>query len=164
MAEKRIYRVSITAEVLVCAESEEDAEELAEDAWYDIRSDETFSFSAGVAKHIAANEKDSLPWGYRDEANPDRTVGEWLALAPAKPEAKAAPAEPTFAHQTSLKGTVIEVGCDDETSAWFRLETPAGEIKVPCSLDKARTAPLYGPVSVLVLTRAFEAKAEKGGR
>lgn len=108
MAEKRIYRVSITAEVLVCAESEEDAEELAEDDWSDIRSDETFSFSAAPAKHISDDEKRSIPWGYRGKDNADRTVGEWLALAPvpAKPEAKAAPAEPTFAHQTSLKGTV----------------------------------------------------------
>lgn len=154
---KRIYRVAIEAEVFVCAESEEEAEELAEGDWYEIRGDEDFSYSAR-----AVDERDSLPWGYRDE---ERTIGEWLALAPAdEPPAKPEKPWPAFIHQHNVNGQITGLGCENEQNAWLVVETSMGDIKVPCPIEKCRTAPLYAPVNVLVYLSTPVVDVKEGGK
>jgi hypothetical protein len=80
---RKLYVVSVEAEMLVVAESAEQAKELAfkngEFEWYQE------DYRASEMTHMpAAWDEDSIPFGLSDESEPDRTVGGWLAAGAAK--------------------------------------------------------------------------------
>lgn len=82
----KVYRVEIRYEVFVCAPDESDAEKEVQDNRREIVTSETPQITTlGPLEQVAADEGRQIPWGWRDEANPDRTVGEWVALAKADP-------------------------------------------------------------------------------
>lgn len=96
---KRIYSVEISITVMVCAESGEDAERYAKRNAADIFREERHVaavYCSGEVTDPASDDAAGIPWGDSDPANPDRTVGEWVALAKAAP-----PADP---RQVTLPG------------------------------------------------------------
>jgi|GEM_PF-6810317 len=99
---KRIYSVEISLTVMVCAESGKKAEEHARRWLSDIVSQE--NHNANITAHCevtnpADDEAAGIPWGDSDDDDPDRTVGEWVALAKAAP-----PADP---RQVTLPGVSL---------------------------------------------------------
>lgn len=77
MATKRLYNVTIEAEIVVLAESRREAETIASqisisdlDPWNETARD--FSYMPSDW------DEDSIPFGSEDPANIDKTVGEWL--------------------------------------------------------------------------------------
>lgn len=84
----RVYCVEIRYEVFVCAPDESEAEEEVQDNRREIVTSETPQITTlGPLEQVTADEGRQLPWGWRDEANPDRTAGERVALAKATPPA-----------------------------------------------------------------------------
>ena len=85
----RLFTVTITTEVIVLAESESEAQQLA-------RSESDISFSecdyhASPLRYFPGDwDKSSIPFGEQLEEAPDRTVGEWID-AGAAPEYKLRP-------------------------------------------------------------------------
>lgn len=76
---KQLYVVELLQELVVVAESKQEAEALARDADYD-----TPSVSATELCFLPADwDLDCIPWGEQDDSNPDRTVGEWIELGAA---------------------------------------------------------------------------------
>jgi hypothetical protein len=86
--ERRLYVVTVESEVLVVARNREEAEKLAQDESFDFDGPD---YHASEMTYMPAVwDKDCLPYGLRDEKEPDRTVGEWI-------EAGAAPAYKSLA-------------------------------------------------------------------
>lgn len=82
---KQLYVVEITTEIVVCAESEDEAEEFAQD---DLREFDDFSIRAHPMRYWPTHWDDkSIPYGHRDDVSPDRTVKEWMDMG-AAPEYK----------------------------------------------------------------------------
>ncbi len=89
---KRLYNVTIEAEIIVVAESQSEAEQAALHSFRDLDRAE-FGASAGVLRFFPCDwDEDAIPFGYRDPDCSDRTVGEWIDMG-AAPEYKADSAE-----------------------------------------------------------------------
>jgi len=96
---KRIFSVEISLTVMVCAESGEDAERYAKRGVADIMSQERHSADVralGEVTNPADDDAAGIPWGYSEDGDEDRSVGEWVALAKATP--------PTDPRQVTLPG------------------------------------------------------------
>ena len=81
---KRIYLVEIRLEVMVCAESAEEAERYAARNSADMISEESHNADANSLGEVTNPSEEyatSIPWGY--DGDEERTVGEWVALAKA---------------------------------------------------------------------------------
>lgn len=91
MTEKRLFTVTLEMEIVVVAESERDAEEGARDAIKELDSYEFLTRAQPMRRLPSAWTLKALPWGDRDEDNPDRTVGQWVDLG-AAPDFKPAKA------------------------------------------------------------------------
>jgi hypothetical protein len=85
---RRLYVVSVEAETIVLATSPEEARKFAaKDAEFTFYPED---FIAREMTHMPADwDEGALPYGLRDEADPDRTVGQWI-------EAGAAPTYKTL--------------------------------------------------------------------
>lgn len=84
---KKLYTVTITAEVVVVAESAEAAKEAAEDARHagDV---EDFDFNAQPLRYLPGSwDGDCIPFGEPDKDDPDRDIEGWIN-AGAAPEYK----------------------------------------------------------------------------
>ena len=80
---KRLYNVTVATDIIVVAESEDEAEELAIQA-LDDSDPEDFGASASTFTHYPGGWSDgSIPFGYRDPASPDRCVGGWIEIGAA---------------------------------------------------------------------------------
>lgn len=96
---KRIFSVEISLTVMVCAESKEEAAEYVERNSDMIAHEGRHGaviLSHGEVTDPGKDDAAGIPWGHCDDAQPDRTVGEWVALAKAAP-----PADP---RQVTLPG------------------------------------------------------------
>jgi hypothetical protein len=72
---KQLFTVTVEHEIIVVADSADKAEDLAREA--DI--DEEPDFHATPLRYLPAEwEGDSIPYGDRDETEPDRTVKQWI--------------------------------------------------------------------------------------
>lgn len=72
----RIYNVTIETEIAVVADSPEEAEEIALEEMRDI---DEWDASAAPMTYLPGDwDADSIPFGYRDPAAPDRTIAGWL--------------------------------------------------------------------------------------
>ena len=83
----KLYRVRITSEVFVVAESREDAEDFVlrdQDVVNDAMDNADATASVVTAKSLSRDEEVSLPWVdddlEDDEVDRDRTVGAWAEL------------------------------------------------------------------------------------
>lgn len=77
MSTRKLYVVSVEAEMLVVASSAEEAKALAiQEGEFDFYDD---AYRADEMTHIPAGwDLDSIPFGLRDDADPDRTVRDWI--------------------------------------------------------------------------------------
>lgn len=87
MPEKRLYNVTIELEAIVVADNDEDAIEAIRDA---IRNGDLdlspyeASFDAQPMTHYPMDwTNDSIPFGDREDADPDRTIGKWIEMGAA---------------------------------------------------------------------------------
>lgn len=94
---KKLYSVTITGEVVVVADSIEDAERIAE---HDVDHFD-MQLSASADRHgffmPYGWDDGSIPFGEGDKANPDKTIAEW------KEEARLAKLEAEFAAEFAAK-------------------------------------------------------------
>ena len=75
---KKLFVVTIETEIVVAAETPEEAVEAADDAHRDLDS-YSFSRHAMEMTHLPADwDLDSIPYGAREEADPDRTIKNWI--------------------------------------------------------------------------------------
>lgn len=77
-----LYTVTIETEIVVLAESLEQAIGAAQKAHRDFDSS-AFSYHANRMRYMPGDWSDSIPYGERDEKEPDRTVEQWIALGAA---------------------------------------------------------------------------------
>lgn len=83
---KQLYVVELTREVVVVAESQKEAEQVALDT-----PDDGSDASAQEMMHYPGDwDEDSIPFGKGDPKDPDRTVSEWIAMG-AAPKYKVRP-------------------------------------------------------------------------
>jgi hypothetical protein len=82
---KKLYVVTIETEILVVAESEEEASEVAEESLRDIDNDQWDKNARPMLFLPHDWEEGSIPFGDRDPSDPDRTIGGWIK-AGAAPE------------------------------------------------------------------------------
>lgn len=77
MTTKRLYNVTVEAEIVVLADSQQEAEKIAARlSRFDM---DPWDTTARDFSHMPNDwDKDSIPFGDEDPANPDKTVGEWL--------------------------------------------------------------------------------------
>lgn len=74
----KLYTVVLKHEIVVVAESESDAEDLAQDAIDDLYPQEC-SISATEMEHLPADwELSSIPYGESSSEDPDRTIQGWI--------------------------------------------------------------------------------------
>ncbi len=83
----KLYTVAIETEIVVLANSPGEAEEQAANAQSDL-SESDYGIHARNMSHLPAEwEMDSIPFGEKDDDDPDRTLGEWIERG-AAPEYK----------------------------------------------------------------------------
>lgn len=110
---KRLFAVTITREVIVVADDLDDALVTGQ---HDIDDDGDPDVSATPMVALPGDwELTSLPYGYRDPDDPDRTVGQWIHRG-------AAPEYTAFLNQ--LERTKLERAPFDELLARSSLGTP----------------------------------------
>lgn len=85
MSEPKLYRVRLTADVYIVANSERDAEEYAlrdYDVATDAMDNSLAVASVVTARGLSRDEEVSLPWVHDDlgDEHRDRTVKEWARL------------------------------------------------------------------------------------
>lgn len=79
---KKLFVVEVMTELVVLADDEAEAEELARDSKYD--GDWECDFSAREMTYLPNDwELRALPYGHRDDDDPDRTIEEWVKLGAA---------------------------------------------------------------------------------
>jgi hypothetical protein len=74
-SKKQLYVVSVTTEIVVLAESTEEAEEIAEDCRIDWEGP---GFAQPMRVMPAGWDLDSVPFGEGDEEDPDRPLKGWI--------------------------------------------------------------------------------------
>lgn len=73
----KLYVVAIETEIVVVADSEEEAEKIAMSQQLDL---DGWSYQARDLTDLPGSWDDtSIPFGYCESDDPDRTVGEWIA-------------------------------------------------------------------------------------
>lgn len=85
MSEKRLYNVTIELEVVVIAGSDREAEQGARDA---VQSGDIDVYDAAIhaqpmVYYPGGWEDDSIPFGDREDADPDRTIKKWIEMGAA---------------------------------------------------------------------------------
>jgi hypothetical protein len=89
MTDKRLFTVSIEAEVVVLAESQEQAEEIAQKAAGTIDGDQWEASPASPMTCMPGGwDGECIPFGDGDPQEPDRTIAQWIerGAAPAYTE------------------------------------------------------------------------------
>ncbi len=77
---KQLYVVEITTEIVVLADDAKEAEALAFDE-FRMNNIDDFDMHATDMTYYPANWDDkAIPYGHREEDDPDRTIGEWIKL------------------------------------------------------------------------------------
>ena len=79
---KQLFVVTMTTEILVVAEDAAEAEKLAQREPHVDWGEPDYHVTPMT--YLPADwDGDSIPFGHRDEAEPDRTVDQWMALGAA---------------------------------------------------------------------------------
>lgn len=85
----RLFIVRVETEVVVVAEDEADAVKQAGRDWRDITDEYSCDVTAREMTYLT-NDADEIPFGRRDENDPDRTIQGWID-AGAAPKLKKRP-------------------------------------------------------------------------
>ena len=81
MSDLKLYTVTLSAEIVVLAESKEEAEDIA---LLHLDVIDHLDADAQPMGHMPSDwDGSEIPFGERDEDAPDRTVGEWIELGAA---------------------------------------------------------------------------------
>lgn len=79
----KLFTVTVETEVVVLAESQEEAEDLAKTDFRDLDVSD-FSFVGSNMRYLPGDwETYSIPFGLKEDSHPDRTVQEWIDLGAA---------------------------------------------------------------------------------
>lgn len=80
---KQLFVVTLTREILVVADDAFEAQEMAQDAEREGDLEEPAAHAVEMSFLPGGWEMTSIPWGDRDETDPDRTVGKWIEMGAA---------------------------------------------------------------------------------
>ena len=80
---KKLFVVEVMTEMVVVAEDAGEAEELAAEASYDL-SRYDYGYHATEMTYLPGDwGPDSIPYGLKDDSDPDRTIEKWANLGAA---------------------------------------------------------------------------------
>jgi hypothetical protein len=80
MSNKQLFVVTVTTETVVLAEDMHEAEALARDDLNDIMFDGGGPdvMASPMTYYPGDMDEGCIPYGHRDDEDPDRTIGEWV--------------------------------------------------------------------------------------
>jgi hypothetical protein len=79
---KQLYVGTITTTIVIVAENEDDARDVANNSIREV-DDDDFSVEMEVMRSVPAGWDKAIPYGERERTDPDRTVKRWIELGAA---------------------------------------------------------------------------------